>query len=291
MNPVPDLTVLRPGIYRLTIDGVTRANYQGNAANKEPTWNVVQPFEIVPPPTTRPYVRYSTLGDERIFGLDIGGWNPNPRGSGFGHYQDHVGLIRARVGYLSKIYPHLWIAPREGDTPLRATVTACAEGTPTGTQASRDWKVATGLVVPVEEELTFDVPRDVGTHRILVFRSLPDDGTNLELTDDWYYRVSGYANPVEHLTPHLNGLVKVYGPFGSRAVSFVAPPPLPAGFDFDAVPQATLRAGWALPHFLADYAIIQRSTGGVMLPPYSRLVRYFRCQSRCRRGIGDGPPE
>lgn len=254
-SPVPDVTVLRPGFYLLTIHGVSQASYRGNAAAKAPTWDVVQEFEVVPPPT-RPYIRYSTLGDERIFDVEYGGWNPNPRGSGFGHYQDHVGLIRARVAYLSKIYPHLWMAPREKDGPVKVDIRPATEGTAAGTPASQEWRAAVGLPVAIEEELIFDIPKDVGKHRLLVFRSLLDDGTDAEVTDEWDYRVSKYANPVVHLTPHLNGFSRVYGPFGSRPVPFVAPPPLAAGFDFDAVPEAKLRSVWALPNFLSDFAKI-----------------------------------
>jgi hypothetical protein len=264
LNPVPDHTVLRPGFYRLTIEGESRATFKGHPSNRSPIkWDGVREFEIIPPDQIRPYVRYSTVGDERIFGLEYGGWNPNPRGSGFGHYHDHFGQIRARVGYLSKIYPRLWIAPRDTDPAVRVSVGQCLERTPCGAKASQDWKVATGLPVPIEEELNFNVPADVGTHRLLAYRSLRDDGTDLEVVDEWTYRVSRYANPVQHLTPGLTGLNRIFGPFGSRSVSYVRPPPLPNGLDFDAVPEAKLRLGWALPRFLENFANLQNPQAGL----------------------------
>jgi hypothetical protein len=107
------------------------------------------------------------------------------------------------------------------------------------------------------------VPADVGTHRVLVYRSLANDGTNLEVVDEWTYRVSRYANPVQHLTPGLTGLHRIFGPFGSRVVSYVAPPPLPKPFDFDTVPEAKLRLGWALPRFLENYANLQDRQAGL----------------------------
>lgn len=262
LNPVPDLTVLQQGFYQLTIKGVSRAHYRGNPAQKEPTWEIVQPFEIVPPPT-RPYMRYSTLGDERLFGLDVRGWNPNPRGNGFGHYQGHHGLIRARVGYLSQIYQNLWIATKEGATPERVAITLCEEGTAVGGKASQDWKVATGLPVPIEEELVFKVPPDVGTHRLLIFRSLLGDGTDLKIIDDWLYRVSRHTSPVDHLTPSFDGLNRAFGPFGSRTVPRNVPPPLPGAFDFDIVPDSKLKRGSALPPFLKAFGNLQDPQAGL----------------------------
>lgn len=256
LNPVPDLPVLKPGLYRLTIKGMSSANYRSTASDKSPIWNVIQAFEIIPPPT-RPYVRYSTLGDERIFGLEFGGWNPNPRGAGFGHYQDHFGQIRASVGYLSKIYPRLWIATSKNEIPTPVTIQSSAEGTLAGARASQEWRVATGLPIPIEEELTFVVPHGVGSHQLLVCRSLLNDGTDIEVVDEWSYRISRFANPVEHLTPSLNGLSHIFGPFGSRPVQYVPPLPIPAHFDFDAVPESKLRPDWILPAFFGDITGVQ----------------------------------
>ena len=132
-------TVLRPGDYRLVVRGQSTAH----GAPRATDWHVVRDFEVIRPPL-RPYLRYATLGDERIFGLEHIGWNPNPRGSGFGHYLEHLGLVRSRVGYLSAIYHRLWVSTRD-DLPLQpAAVVACREGTLAGSKGSQDWCIATG---------------------------------------------------------------------------------------------------------------------------------------------------
>jgi hypothetical protein len=243
-------TILQPGIYRLHVEGHSDARYPG-AANQHLDWApLVREFRVVPPDTLRPYLRYSTFGDERAFGVAHGGWNPNPSGMGFGHYLGHLGVARARVGYLSKIYDRLWIAAKRGDGPVRTDVTRCVDGSVAGGKLGAAWPGQTGAAATLEEELRFALPNASGDYDIAIYRSDTNDGNNLFKIDGWSYRVSGFHSPTDHLKPAGNTLSRAFGPFGTRALEIAAIPDLPAHFDIDAVPAAVLGQGWALPRWL-----------------------------------------
>jgi hypothetical protein len=270
-------TVLRPGNYRLVAEGQSTA--AGVAAPVG--WvSIARDFEVVRPPL-RPYLRYSTAGDERIFGLNRAGWNPNPRGVGFGHYQGDLGLVRSSTGYLSKIYDVLWVQPRKGDPLQRAPVGPCRQGTLAGSRASQDWQTVTGGASPVEEEFTFAVPTDPGVNTLRVFFSSKGDGTDIKPDsdvplDEWTYRVSRYATSVEHLRPGSDALAYAYGPSGARRVSPVAAAPLPAGFDFSAAPPAEMKAGRALPSMVRDLSDLSETQSGL---GFLRLLQWARVLS------------
>ena len=243
-------TVLQPGIYRLHLEGHSDARYPG-ANQPHVDWvPLVREFRVVPPDTLRPYLRYATFGDERIFGVAHGGWNPNPSGRGFGHYLGHLGVARARVGYLSKIYDRLWVAAKRDDTPVRTDVTRCVDGSVAGGKLGAAWPDQTGAPATLEEELRFALPNTSGDYEIAIYRSDTIDGNNLFKIDGWSYRVSKFRSPTEHLKPAANTLNRAFGPFGTRALQIAALPDLPVPFDIDAVPAATLRSGWALPRWL-----------------------------------------
>ncbi len=159
------------------------------------------------------------MGDERVFGLEYGEWNPNPRGTGFGHYRSASGLVRSRVGYLSSIYDQLWVSTRDDLALQVAAVVACREGTLAGSKGSQDWQIATGYAPPVEEEFTFPVPTDLGTNMLKVYFSEVGDGSDINRAqplDEWTYRVSAYQNSTEHLNPRQAGLSLAFGPFGAK---------------------------------------------------------------------------
>lgn len=259
----PPLVVLGPGNYRLTINGSSTASFSGSAKQSSSWDKLLREFTVVKPPL-RPYLRYATFGDERIFGLEVGGWNPNPKGIGFGHYQEYQGVVRSRVGYLSKIYPILWVSPMENTLAIQVDILPCSTNTPSGSVASRDWNITTGMATLVEEEFYFELPKDPGIFKIRVFHTQPKDVDDLQgIIDDWTYRVSNYSNPVAHLCPQSDGLKYAYGPFGTRLVGGFTPPTIAADFDAEALPDAALRNTWALPEFIRNLTSSEDAFAGL----------------------------
>ncbi len=248
----PPVILLTPGNYQLAVEGTSKASYDGRLAPQTDWIPVVRKFTVVNPPL-RPYIRYTTHGDERLFGLQYGGWNPNPKGLGFGHYQQHLGLCRSRVGYLSAIYPQLWVAPAEEAVAVEVKVLPCEEGTLAGSKGSRDWSLIAGISSVKEEEFTYNIPAGKGVKTISIFSVQPGSpGDRRSLVDEWSYRVSEYLNSTGHLSPADPGLTWAYGPFGSRVMDKFQQPVIPAGFDLDVLAPAVLRNGWALPLFIAE---------------------------------------
>jgi hypothetical protein len=219
VTPAP-MTIFTPGDYRLTLTGTSQSSFKGNHSAVVSWEPVVRNFQVVHPPL-RPYIQYSNQGDERIFGLEFGGWNPNPKGLGFGHYQEYLGLVRFRVGYLSKIYSQLWVSAKEDIDAVQVDVKTCEEETIVGMNASQEWATSIGITSPKEEEITFLIPQTKGIYSIRVFNTEPTDKFDVtNMIDEWSYRVSEYNNVTEHLLPKVYGLHYVYGHlvFGSRVM-------------------------------------------------------------------------
>ena len=261
VSPVPDTQVLAPGHYRLRTVGETSASFRGNRAPATGTWNVAQEFEVVPPPL-RPYLRYATLGDERIFGLNTGGWNPNPAGQGFGHYPNHLGLIRAAVGYLDKIYPSLFVRTDDASAETSVAVKDCHQGTLAGPKASQQWRAETGQPPAIEDELSFDVPETAGLHRLTVKRLAADGVSPGEVVDEWTYRVSTYKSAAAHLGVGSE-LVCAIGPFGSRSLPANPHSAIPVGFDFDKVITAAIDGSWTLPRVVSFFVGVESAQAGL----------------------------
>lgn len=213
-------TVLEPALYKLYLVGESVASYNGKAAAPTP-WNLTRTFRVILPPSLRPYIRYSSFGDERAFTVSRTGWNPNPSGLGFGHYQGHKGVIRAKVAYLSQIYSRLWIAA-DRKTPSKPF----------------DW-------LPAEEQLVFDLPRQAATYVLKVSRRDRPDGADIPI-DEWNYRVSAYETPRDHIKPRANRLTSAFGPFGAKGLNVAVTPDLPIDFDFNSVPPMALAPKWLL---------------------------------------------
>jgi hypothetical protein len=258
------VTVLQPGRYRLHL--VVKSEARSRYGSKAAEWpEFKRDFEVVRPPL-RPYLKFATFGDERIFGLTAPGWNPNPRGSGFGHYQDHLGVVRARISYLSKIYDTLWISTREDLAPVAVQVAPARDGSLAGSRSSKEWEAVTGQAPAPEEEMVFQLPRASGLALARVYFSVSGDGTDIERAaplDQWSYRVSAYANPTAHLKPARDALSWAYGPLGTRRLDLAGGGAVPAGFDFAASPAAKLKAGWALPAEIARLANVGDAAAGL----------------------------
>lgn len=247
-----EATVLQPGVYELSVEGESHASCDGVYAG-EPAWaGLKERFRVIAPRDLRPYLRYATNGDERAFAKAEPGWNPNPSGVGFGHYQDHLGVCRARVGYLSRIFPSVFLSLDHGETQIETKVVDCTDGTLAGSVLSRQWDADfPGSSLP-EQEFLYTLPTAPANYHfsVLAVRSI---GGKPEKIDGWPFRVSRYRQPDEHLMPALPGLCRAYGPFGTRAMQ---PAPRPIVMDDLAnLAEASLVPGWGLPNWL------QRATG------------------------------
>ncbi len=250
-------TVLAPGKYRLRLEGQSHASKKGKTKTKK--WlPIVRDFQVVRPPL-RPYLKFATFGDERVFGLSAPGWNPNPQGNGFGHYQDHLGLIRARVSYLSKIYKTLWISPNEDIDPLEVQIRPARDRTLEGSQSSQEWKILTGTTPSPEEELELSLPRAPGFATARIYFSVTGDGSDIDPDkplDQWSYRVSNYPNSTAHVKPIHTSLTWAFGPSGAKLLKSVQAASIPTGFKFADSPPAQMKSGWALPANVAQLANI-----------------------------------
>jgi hypothetical protein len=261
VNPVPDTQILAPGRYRVRTAGNSTASFRGTSAPESGTWRVEREFEVVPPPL-RPYLRYSTLGDERLFGLEAGGWNPNPVGHGFGHYPEHLGQIRASVGYLDRIYPTVFVRTDEDASETLYAVRDCLQGTLAGPKASQDWRTDMGQTPAIEDELSFEVAEAAGLHQLTVKRLAADGVGPGDIIDEWTYRVSRYTSAAAHLG--VGCLLRhAIGPFGTRSLSSTGGTAPPPGFDLDAVTIAAVGGDWALPALVSGFVGIESAQAGL----------------------------
>ncbi len=245
-------TVLEPGVYKLYVDGTTTTAFRGGSGPQTIWKGLAEQFRVIPPKDLRPYLRYATNGDERIFGVSYPGWNPNPFGVGFGHYQSHLGVARSRVGYLSKIFPTVWVSPSRDIMPVEVKVTPCTDGTIAGSRLSQEWQTTFNGPQLLEEEFSYEIPTEAGVHEMTVW-ALRDKSGEPEAVDEWSYRVSRFDLPRQHLWPRHEMLVRAYGPYGTTGVVSKTINISPA--DLSGAADAELESGWALPPW------IQRETG------------------------------
>lgn len=253
-----DVTILQPGVYELTLEGVSKAARAGVSADETGWEGLKERFRVVAPGNLRPYLRYATNGDERIFAKPRPAWNPNPAGLGFGHYKNHLGACRARVGYLSRIFPSVFVSLDEGKTLIETRVVDCTDGAIAGSLLSKQWDAAyRGTSLP-EQEFVYRLPATAGAYKFCVF-AIRSIGGEPEKIDEWPYRISRYSQPDDHLTPAAPGLCRAYGPFGTRAMRPTARSVQTE--DLAGLADAEIAPGWALPAWIQRAAGIHADSG------------------------------
>jgi hypothetical protein len=227
-------SILEPGHYQLEINGKSTAAFGGRS--KTTKWDLVREFDVVLPDKLRPYLDFANFGDERGFSKIGSGWNPNPPATGFGHYQNHSGIMRSRVSYLSKLLPTVWIANSRDGVPAPLKPVPSADGDPTGDKLSLEWAQLVNQAVEVKEQFIVNLPTTPGDYALQVFRSVKQDGTGDLKIDEWPYRISAYPSPQEHLQPNQNDILRAaYGPFGVQILKVDNKPfkstfpPIPVG--------------------------------------------------------------
>lgn len=250
----PPTSLLKPGRYELVLKGSSSSSAASAASVPPQHWALQRQFNVIAPPL-RPYIRFSTLGDERNFQTNQPGWNPNPLGIGFGHYLNHSGVIRSNVGYMKEIYPDIWL--RIGGTLLTNNVPAYTpdDSPVAGTKISIERSRLGGGQGLKEQEYLFHFAARRGEHRIEIFKSKPIDGDLTDLIDQWDFRVSYHPDPEHHLTPLECRLL--FGPFGTNIYDD-ANIQYPGSYDFDSIEapisDIALSSKWLLPSFVSEWA-------------------------------------
>ena len=108
--------ILNPGRYRLHIAGETSAESLHDLSNPEPIpWELTREFQIAYPLSLRPYLKYTTVGDSRIFRNDSAGRNPTLYAIGFPAYRAYLPVLRFLVPYVSRIFETLTVQIRYVD--------------------------------------------------------------------------------------------------------------------------------------------------------------------------------
>ncbi|MBE7516026.1 MAG: hypothetical protein HS105_05385 [Chloracidobacterium sp.] len=253
----PPTSLLKPGRYELVLEGSSSSS----AAKAPPQdWALQRQFNVIAPPL-RPYIRFSTLGDERNFQTNQPGWNPNPLGIGFGHYLNHSGVIRSNVGYMDKIYKDIWFRINGeslwegGVLDGKSTAFSRNDSHEAGTKISIERSRLGGGPRLPEQEYWFNFDASPGEHRIEIFKSDPSGGDLNDLIDQWDFRVSDFTSAVSHLTPRECRMV--FGPFGTNIYDLSGIAQLDS-YDFGSIQipilDIALSSGWLLPAFVSDWA-------------------------------------
>jgi hypothetical protein len=251
-------TLLRPGRYRLTVEGKSTAVHPEFSAHPElyPSaapvdWQAMQEFEVVYPETLHPYIYYSTFGDNRRFSRDqhpwttwtADTWDPALFGFGLPLYRQYHLVVRFLVPYVSPMF---------NETPLKLRIvyekggeivhTIAAMPAPDGKSSmlpeSQTWITAMGGTVPTDQELVFpELLSKPGTARLTLFFNHPmSDEVTL---GDWTGIVSSFNNFREHLTWSGTCLTTYYTNAGRQrrsACPSLGKPPKKPLFDYILAP-------------------------------------------------------
>jgi hypothetical protein len=291
-------TLLVPATYELTVRGESRATYAkadpsmpGPDEAPEPfTWTQTQRFDVVNPPSLRPYITTTTIGDPRIFG-GASAWDPTPVGVGFPVYRRYRPVVRFRVSYLHRIFDPIRARIRYHDGQVvqhDASSRSALDGLSSLPRASNAWLAIHGVIPPADDELVVpDVLPPSGPATFSLAFPMPDGSGEIQL-DEWAAYVSRFERFADHLRMAA-AVTTFHGPDGTTVrdacpiLGWMAWAP-----DFpdelaDAPPS------WRLPQALAD--LVQPGGAPAALGPESpaRFAR-FAAATGARFGAGSGDP-
>jgi len=204
--------VLAPGKYKLTVKGKSSGKHPdpGLPPCSDLSWEFDKDFEVVYPERLRPYIRYTTLGDRRIFGKEAHAWNPSMYGYGFPHYRGYQGVVRFFAPYMSKIfsgqdaitirldYDNRTAKPAHVEQ--KVSFAANTEGASSAPQMASDWISANAgaQISLVDEEIVFSKAlQNPGPVHLSIWFT-PPFGTAVKL-DEWTAYVSQFAGFQQHL--------------------------------------------------------------------------------------------
>lgn len=215
--------ILKPGTYMMSIEGKSEARYPDSNEHlpdsKDVTWFLTETFKVINPDTLRPYIATTTIGDSRIFDVDIPprepAWNPTMHGFGFPIYRKYKGSILFRVSYMDKIFPKIKFRLIYETGEIVDQILAPAPNTSGESylpEKSQRWiHDHCGKVIPDKEITISPLPKS-GPAAV---RLLIDDinGNEVKL-DEWTCYVSQFESCADHLVWPDTCITVFYGPGG-----------------------------------------------------------------------------
>jgi hypothetical protein len=274
--------IMEPGKYRLSLYGESLARHAGQADVHSVWPKTDQDFTVTYPDLLRPYIRYSTLGDSRIFSGLVERWNPTPHGVGFPLYSSYQGVIRFFVPYMDQIFPSLKVAlddmPPQNFNPQKNMLDEVVIP-----PVSKSWASRNGAAIKPEQELQLPSPWQPG-HHTLTINFVPPLGSSQRL-DRWDYQISQFKDFVTHIGDASSTFITLaHSAEGTRNSA-----PTPAGVWPAATASAVplLSKDWLVPDGLASlvqtldeqsslrflqFARRTRCTFGNRFDPLARLV-------------------
>lgn len=213
----PERITLKPGHYELRIKGHTNGDApsgSGMQACEQVDWSLTGRFWVDHPPSLRPYVATSTVGDDRLFGRSAG-FDPTLPGVGFPAHRGYRTAVRFRVPYVREMFPSLWVS---GDYDDGHSI---GEDTPIGSdpdgksslpEASQAYKLAHGGTVAPDDEVSPGATLDQGPAGLHLRHRLPD-GARVDL-DTWAVIVSRFTGAGDHLAWDGTCVTRCFGPTG-----------------------------------------------------------------------------
>ncbi len=224
----PARVTLQPGHYELSLRGQTTGDAPEGFSDAAPVpWSAKQRFWVEHPPSLRPYVRFSTVGDDRLFGPKPG-FDPTLPGVGFPAHRDYLPVVRFCVPYVRGMFPNLRLEldyPDAADVVEDVPVVPNAAGESTLPEAAIDWKTAHGGSVPPDDEVVMTRAMVPGAASLRLSH-VPAAGPEFEL-DSWGIQVSRFANAASHLAWPGTCLTRSYrhdGPHDHPACETLAEP-------------------------------------------------------------------
>jgi hypothetical protein len=233
----PERITLQPGHYELTLSGAT----EGKAPMPEPgeptvadasdlAWSATQRFWVEHPPSLRSYVRFTTLGDDRLFGPKAG-FDPTLEGVGFPGHGDYLPVVRFCVPYVKAMFQKLRLRvdysnPKVADVSQEVDVVANTAGESTLPDAAQAWKAANGGTVLADDEVVMTNALPAAGPASLRISHLPPAGEEFEL-DSWGVQISRFANAATHLAWPGTSLTRRYrfdGPHDQSACPTIGSP-------------------------------------------------------------------
>jgi hypothetical protein len=214
----PERITLQPGHYEMTLSGKTTGKAPSNDLQDatDVLWSAKQRFWVAHPPSLRPYVRSTTLGDDRLFGPKPG-FDPTLPGVGFPAHGDYLPVVRFCVPYVDAMFAGLRMRldspdPSVTDVVQDVSVVANPAGDSTLPAAAQVWKTAHGGAVPPDDEIVMTAPLPPGPAALHVSH-VPPAGAEFEL-DSWGVHVSRFPNAAAHLAWPGTCLTRCYRPDG-----------------------------------------------------------------------------
>jgi hypothetical protein len=176
------------------------------------------------PESLRPYIHYTTIGDNRIFRDEALPWNPTMYGFGFPIYQKYRGAVRFLVPYMDAIFnPIKFRLVYEAGDVVEQDLVPSGNGSAETflLQQSQRWIVDHCGAIAADAEITLGVPFPrAGPAAVYLLYDHPSLGT-IKL-DEWTCYVSQFDAFKDHVAWSDTCLTVYYGP-GGRSVHTACP--------------------------------------------------------------------